>query len=240
MAEKTRMTPEWVKRVWADNPCAKLDNGNIRMGPCRAAFVNVLEQRKKDGVEKGYGVVLLVPDKEIIGATALQVLEDDYMALMREKAPAALNNPDLLAKYHNPFKKQGSWIDKKSGQLYDGFVPGRIAISANSSKSKPPVVDINGAPIIDKARIYSGCWVIPAVKCGWINNTENEGPTFYLQSLMVVADDESLGGTGGGDPSRDFAGVKVDASVNPAAAFGASGPTAGGNGEAAARAALFD
>lgn len=238
MAEKTKMTPEWVKRVWDANPCTQLDNGNIRL-LARLAFVQALEPRMKDGVDKGYGVVLLIPDLALIGSTALAPLQNAAQAMFQEKAPLALTNADLMEKYHQPFKKQGTWIDKKTGALYDGFVPGRYAISANSSKTKPPVVDQNGAPIIDKARIYSGCWGIVAVKAGWINNTENQGPTFYLQSVMVVADDENLGGVGVSNPQQDFAGVKVDPSVSPAAAFGLDMATAG-NAAAPTMASLLD
>lgn len=241
--EKSRMTPEWIARVWNDNPCAKLDNGNIRF-LARLAFVQLVDQRKdrKTGEDRGWGVVALLPDLTPFGgsAVALKALQDDYTAMMQEKAPIALTNPDLAAKYHNPFKKQGTWIDKKTGQLYDGFVQGRTAISANSSKSKPAVVDQNGAPIVEKNRIYSGCWALVAVKCGWIPADENPGPTFYLQSVMVVADDENLGGQGASDPQADFKGVKVDQTVNPAGAFGVDPATAGAqSAEARAVADLF-
>lgn len=242
MAEKTRMTAEWAARVWNDNPCTKLENGNIRF-LARTAFVQVLESRKdkKTGADKGYGLVAMLPDLASLGGpeVALRPMMDDYNALMKENAPLALTNPDLAAKYHNPFKKQGTWIDKNTGQLYDGFVPGRLAISANSPKSKPPLVDINGAPIVDKAMFYSGCWALVCVKAGWIKNDENPGVTFYLQSVMKVADDENLGGVGSPDPNQDFKGVKVDPTVNPAAAFGASGVTAGDAGRTAAAASLF-
>lgn len=241
--ENTRMTPEWIARVWKDNPCRKLPNGNI-IFLARTAFCNVLERPKAgpDGKERAYGSVLMIPDLNLIGGqAALQPLVDDVNALYKEKMPAALANPDLRAKLHNPFKKQDGYINTKSptGDLYDGFVPGRLCISANSSQSQPAVVDQSLAPVIDKARVYSGCWVIAAVKAGWITNPQNPGPTFYLQSLMVVADDNSLGGVGQSNPSADFAGVKVDAAVNPAAMFGEDGPTAGGQAPAAAGIDLF-
>jgi hypothetical protein len=89
------------------------------------------------------------------------------------------------------------------------------------------VVDQNLAPIVDKRHVYSGCWVIPTVIAKWFDVGTNKGPTFYLQSVMVVADDENLGGTGSANPNADFAGVKIDQTVNPAAAFGVEGPTAG-------------
>lgn len=229
--ENTRMTPQWIQKVWGEYPCAKNNQGEI-VFLARTAFCNVLERPKPgpDGKERAYGSVLLIPDLNLIGgAPALKALDDDYNALLKEFMPAALANPDLRSKLHNPIKKQGGFINTKSpdADLYDGFVPGRLCISANSSQSQPPVVDQNCAPIIDKSRVYSGCWVLAAVKGGWIKNPQNPGPTFYLQSLMVVADDNSLGGVGASNPSQTFAHVKLDASVNPAGMFGGEGAPAG-------------
>jgi hypothetical protein len=34
MAEKSNMKREWIERVWKDNPCVKLPNGNVARVPC--------------------------------------------------------------------------------------------------------------------------------------------------------------------------------------------------------------
>lgn len=225
MAEKSKMKREWIERVWTDNPCVLLPNGNIRLGPSRAAFVNLLERPKPgaDGKERAFGMVILLPD--LAGPVSIKPLTDAATELYKENNPAALTNKAILDKLNNPFKKQEGYVDK-DGKMYDGFVEGRICISSNSS-SQPPVVDQNLAPIVDKRHVYSGCWVIPTVIAKWFDVGTNKGPTFYLQSVMVVADDENLGGTGSANPNADFAGVKIDQTVNPAAAFGVEGPTAG-------------
>lgn len=234
MAEKTRMTRQWIERVWGDNPCTLLDNGNIRF-VARLGFVNVIERPKdkRTGEEKAYGLVAILP--ELGGPVTIQPLIDAVRRLYTENFPAALENADLRAKFNQPLKLQDGFIDKETGDLYDGFVKGRHCISANSSKSRPPVVDINGAPIIEKSQIYSGCWGIVSVRPDWFDVGTNKGPTFYLQTVMKIADDENLGGVGQANPQQDFAGVKVDPTVNPAAAFGA----AGGGSQAAAAADLL-
>lgn len=218
MAEKTRMTPEWVAKVWADHPPRKTEDGNIVFF-CRLAFVNLLERPKPgpDGREKAYGVVCLLPE----GADPV-LLKEEAKALFKEKAPQALTNRAIMARYHNPFKKQEDQVDKKTGVLYEGFVEGRLCISANSSKSQPPVVNQRGAPITDKSKVYSGCWALVSVRPDWFKAEGKEGPTFYLQTVMIVAEDESLGGVGAANPSRDFAGISISADVNPADAFGVS------------------
>lgn len=228
MAEKSNMKREWIERAWKDNPCVKLSNGNVRTGPVRLGFANLLERPKpgSDGKERAYGTVLLFPD-----GVDLSVLKNEAKAILQENAPASLTNKAIFDKLNNPFKDQGGFVDKE-GNIYDGFVPGRIAISANSSKSQPPVVDQKMAPIIDRRHVYSGCWAIVTLAPRWFDVGTNKGPTFYLQSVMVVADDENIGGAGAANPNADFAGVKVDAALNPAAAFGAEGATAGATEEA--------
>lgn len=222
MAEKSLMTREWIERAWKTHPNRIMPDGRVITGPCRAAFFNCLSRPKnKDGTDRAYGVVLLFPDHTIPGVN-LGLLAGPINNLLDDKAPGARNNPSLRAKYHEPFRKQETWIDLKTGEPYDGFVPGRFAISANSSQSQPPVVDTRGAPIVEKSRAYSGCWVIANLNPGWINRTDKKGPTFYLNAVMVVADDESLGGTGQVSPTEAFSGITVDlGDINPDAAFGA-------------------
>ena len=79
---------------------------------------------------------------------------------------------------------------------------------------------------MDKSRIYSGCWVSAILTPGWIKRDDNKGPTFYLDSIMVLAEDESLGGLGmaGANLQEAFAGVSIDAGdINADAAFGETG-----------------
>lgn len=223
MAEKSRMTREWIQRVWADNPCRMLDNGNMITGPVRLAFANILERGKPQPpkTEGSFGAVLLFPEGVDLSVPKAQVLD-----LIKENAPAALANQALADRLNKPLKKQDTFVDKE-GRLYDGFVDGRVCISANSG-SQPPCVDMGMAPIIDKKHVYSGVWAIVTLAPKWFDVSTNKGPTFYLQSVMVVADDENLGGTGSANPNSDFAGVKIDAAVNPSAAFENMKPADGG------------
>ena len=47
--------------------------------------------------------------------------------------------------------------------------------------------------------------------------------SFGLQSVMIIADDEEFGG-GTANPHEAFAGVNIEADVNPSDAFGSSAP----------------
>lgn len=221
--EKSRMSNEWIEKAWAQYPNKINPNGTVTTGPVRAAFCQVLGDKPKNkaGEEKAWGTVLLFPDHRIIKTMNLGVLAGPINDLLREKAPIALTDKRVRAKYHDPFKKQDQYIGK-DGSLYAGFEDGLFCISANSSQSRPLVVNQRNAPIVEKSGIYSGCWVLANLNPGWINREDKKGPTFYLDALMVVAEDEMLGGSGGFvNPNEVFGAVNIEAGdINPDAAFG--------------------
>ena len=103
MAEKSRMTREWIQRVWADNPCRMLDNGNMITGPVRLAFANILERGKpgQGKTEGSFGSVLLFPEGVDLSVPKAQVLD-----LIKENAPAALANQALADRLNKPLKKR--------------------------------------------------------------------------------------------------------------------------------------
>jgi hypothetical protein len=201
-------------------PPIKLANGDVRIFG-RFAFVNVLERPKPgaDGKERAYGLVLLIPS-----GTDLKLLKDEAKALFQEKAPIALTNKAVAEKYHNPFRKQDDFVDTKTGALYDGFVAGRTCMAFNSSQSQPPVVNQRMAPITDKADVYSGCWGFVTVRPAWFKVSGNEGPTFYLQAVMVATTDDSLGGVGRADPKAAFGDISITSDINPSDQFGLASP----------------
>lgn len=229
MAERSTVTEDWLRRAWAANPCTKLSDTSYRTGPVRLAFANILERGKPmpPKTEGSFGAVLLFPDPSFADISVLKQVRKEIIA---EKAPAALTNEAMLKKLNNPFKDQGDFVNSKSqtGELYDGFVAGRIAISANSN-SQPGAFNVKGVPLIDKKDVYSGCWALAILTAKWFDVGTNKGPTFYLDKLIVVNHDENIGGSGGVSVQQAFAGVNIEADINPAEGFD----------EAAAAAALL-
>lgn len=218
----SNMTPEWVAAQWAKNPCVKMSNGDVRTGPVRLSFPNILKpskpsQMKPDG---GYGAVLLFP----LGVD-LSVLIQERNAVAADKWPQAgkPGGPKLF----NPIRDQD--LDGKGqpgeSDRYAGYEKGAMRIGANANQ-KVPCVDQRLAPIVDEAKVYPGVWAICTLRCYTFENTGNKGPTFGLQAVMIVADDTNIGGTGVANPNEAFAGVSVEAGdINPDAAFGAGAKT---------------
>jgi hypothetical protein len=105
---------------------------------------------------------------------------------------------------HSPYHDQAEKAIK-----YGGFTPGLTYINF-TSKFKPPVVDINGQPVVDPARIYPGAWIMLSVNAyayGVNPPQPKKGVGFGIQSVMILGDDTPLAG-GAADPKTQFANVK--------------------------------
>jgi hypothetical protein len=208
----TRMTDEWIERAVRDNPIVLLDNGNYRTCPVRLSFPNLFEMSKpkRADIKPSYGANLLFPPCAI-----LKPLQDAIVETLKEECPDALRAKDDK-KYQ---KVKLPILDQADMLKYDGYTEGGKYIIATSKKNRPPVVDLRQQIITDEERVYPGVWAICTVRPFWYDAQVNKGVSFGLQSVMIVADDENLGG-GGEDISTAFGGVKIDAGdVNTAELF---------------------
>ena len=200
----TRMSDEWIERAVRDNPIVLLDNGNYRTCPVRLSFPNIfhMSKPKKADIQPSYGANLLFPT-----CADLKVLQQGVVDVLKDKCPDALSeDPRKKVKVKLPFLNQDEMLK------YDGYSdePGAKYIIATSKNNKPPVVDLRQQIITDEQRVYPGVWAITTVRPFWYDVGVNKGVSFGLQSVMVVADDNNLGG-GGEDISKAFGGVKIDA-----------------------------
>ena len=106
---------------------------------------------------------------------------------------------------------------------YAGYETGGTFITAISDQ-KPPVVDQRLAPVVEKEKAASGFWAMVTIRPFAYDKGVNKGVSFGLQSVMIIAEDVVFSG-GASNPNADFAGVNIDASVNPAAGFGEGAAT---------------
>lgn len=207
LMSSTRMTDEWILDAWRRNPCVKLDNGNCRTGPVRLSFPNIFQKGKaiEEGKEPKYGSSLLFP-----AGVDISALRAEATAVALAKWPTAgqPGGPSL----HSPFKDQA----EKAGQ-YEGYLPGSIYMSCYAER-KPPAVDSRLSPLVDETKIYPGVWAIATIRCFDFDVKVKKGISFGLQSVMIIADDTEWGG-GGSDPTKDYAGISIDQTVNPASLF---------------------
>lgn len=211
-AASSDKTAEWVESLWKKNPCTLLPNGNIRTGPVRLSYPFILERGKPQPprTEGSFGTAFLFPAGADISA-----LKTAAVDIARSKWPNAgkPGGPSL----HSPFRDQG----EKDGKA--GYVPGSIFMSAYADKQAPYCVDKNSVPVVEKSRIYPGVWALVVLRPFVFDKGVKKGPSFGLQGVVLIADDENIGGGGGGDVVGDTSGInlgeEISSSVDPTSLF---------------------
>ena len=217
MPAPTKMTADWIKRTITDNPCRKLEGGNVLTCPVRLGFPHLETPQKAmdEGKADKYSAVLLFQEGSDISLIKTLMAE-----VGQEKWGDKLSTYVGSDNFHNPIQDQGGKAQ------YEGFVAGLPLITATGER-KPPVVMQNMAPYT--SRIYPGLWAICVIRPFPFETKNKQGAVlkrglgFGLQSVMIIADDEEWGG-GSVDPHTAFAGVKLEANVNPSAMFEGTAP----------------
>lgn len=250
----TRLTEQQILDFVAKNPARLTSEGNVILPPCRLSFASLGTQKDKLDTN---GNKVLGPDgqpvKDGYGASLLLIPQSDVAALVAQRAQKVReffpNNPEG-AGLPPLFKNQSTKVapadggENRSGKTFTGYVPGWPFITANANNRPGLATIVNGVPTafvgtdeqIDN-EFYNGCWVIPSVNIFHGKNTRNPGAFPGLQQVLKFADDTPFGSAGDRKANvQEFGGVAIDASINPAAAFG---EPAGGAAAADPAAAFF-
>lgn len=243
VVRNSRVGDAWIRQMCELNPPQKvLDKdgqwtGNILTGPVRLSFINLMkpqQQRQPDGSMRDgkYNVqALFTPffDPALF-----------YEAYYAEcaKSWSDMYDPGTQQYYglHSPFRDQAEKFK------YAGFTP-RCVFMTFSSQYKPPIVDTANNPIVNESVLHPGVWAIISVNAYTFGKNPpqpKKGVGFGLQSVMIVGDDENIGGGGAADPKAQFASVKANAPMAaPAAAFTPAGAPVPPMGAPAATAGLY-
>lgn len=199
----------WIQATQAAVPIqfAKNDKGEVTTdvltGPVRLSFEFLFDLPKVTPKNQNpkHGSILIFPNN-----ADLQILYNEFYRV------AALNfadNYDPTTQQYigirSPFRNQ---LEKGK---FAGFQAGGVFMTC-TSKFKPPVVDAMRNPIVDRNKVYAGVWAICAINAYPYKEPTNKGIAFGLQSVMIIGDDQKLGG-GAPDPNKTFAGVNVAAPI---------------------------
>jgi len=200
----TRMSDAWIERAVKDNPIVLLESGNYRTCPVRLSFPNLFQKSRPipPNPEGKFGANLIFPtnaDLSVLKSAAAQCAKDKWGS--------------TPPKLRSPFKDQDEMLK------YAGYTEGGVYLACNSTQ-KPAIVDLKQQIITDETKVYPGVWAICTIRPFTYDQQVNKGVAFGLQSVMIIADDNSLGG-GSEDVSKAFANVKIDAGdVDADALFG--------------------
>lgn len=228
----SRLTADWLEKVIAGHPALLLPNGNIRLPPARGSFVFAAEPSKdklENGVNKkgNYGASLLwpvVPNLDALTAARAAAIRTFFP----QNPEGAGLKPVIKDQADKVAPSEGGKNPK--GDTYEGYVPGLPYISPNANLDFKPTLSelVNGVPTACHGdpkelskKFYSGAWYIATVNIFHGKNSQNPNAFLGLQSLLKIADDNPLGGGGGGeDTDTAYAGLNIESPVNPQALFG--------------------
>jgi len=221
--EFSDMTDEWIERVVRQNPCALLDNGNIRTCPVRLSFVYLLGKSKPSANDPGsYGTNILFPMCADLSLLEEKAKEVEYAKWPENDPNRRGFDPRKVTKVHSPF------VDGADSLKYDGYHAGQTVLRCKTGATgageragtkKPVVVDRKMAPIVDPELVYPGVWAICTINPYAYAVPERKGVSFGLNSVMIVADDRRLAGGGAEDPAKAFGGITFDSNVDGSGLF---------------------
>lgn len=204
-ADCTDRTDAWIKKVIQDNPAKVLPNGNIRSCPVRLSFPNLIE----------------LDDNGKYSVTALfHPFGNDSVDLFRKVA-----DEQNKAKWPNiPAKQLFVPFHDGGEKSFAGYEESVTFFGSTADKQhKPALWGANRVPIVNEDAVYPGVWAIITYRPYTFQyipegakNVVKKGAGFGLSSVMIIADDQKLGGSFS-NPEEDFEGVNVDPADHQAA-----------------------
>ena len=166
--------------------------GDYLTGPVRICFETLFELPPPSAKNENpsYGAtILFTPWHDL--SILRQAWHD---ATLRAFPESFIQQTGQFSGVHTPFHDQADKIK------YSGFTPGCVYLNV-TSKYQPWVGNAQKQPV-GPDRAYAGAWAIATINVYDFNN-KTKGCKFGLQSLMIIGDDEKLGGKGP-DPEQSF------------------------------------
>lgn len=162
-------------------------DSTVVTGEVRLSYEHITKPKKNDKGNDVYSVSLLIPktDTKTIEAirAAIKIAAEEGKSLFGGIIPKGLKNP-----LHDGDEEKES--PEYEGQMY---------INA-SSYNKPPVIDLQGRPLILDSDIYSGCHAraIITMKAYCVkspNGSTSKGIRCRLEAVQKLRDGEKFGGS---------------------------------------------
>lgn len=204
------MSPDKLAKLMAAFPAKALENGNYRTCPVRLSYPQLFKPavgkkfRNDPAAKPKFSVTSLFPKGANLDAIRAAVDAVSMEAFKTTK------------KVDMPFKDQG----EEEGA---GYVPGAVFIRSTAD-NKPKVKLRRNGELVDASEedVYPGVWALVTVR-PFASDYGTKRVSLGLQNVLIIADDDRLGG-GGSRAEDDFAAIDalddVFAEADGAAAFG--------------------
>ena len=170
----------------------------IVTGEVRLSYAHVWEPNSIQGGKPKYSVSLIIPKTDTATIAAIEKAVD--AAIEQGIAKFGGKRPNKAA-LKSPLRDGDIERD-------DEAYKGAYFLNANSLTA-PQIVDINVAPILDRAEVYSGCYARVSLSFYSFNTSGNKGVACGLGNIQKTRDGESLGG-GRVSAETDFGAFTTD------------------------------
>ena len=149
----------------------------------RLSYAHLFEPVSINGGAEKYSVSVLIP-------------KDDKATIEKIEKAVAAAIEEGIAKFGGKKPNKGAIkLPLRDGDIErdDEAYKGHYFVNANSLTA-PQVVDTQLNPILDKSKVYSGCYGRVSLSFYAFNSNGNKGVACGLNNVQKVRDDEPLGG----------------------------------------------
>jgi hypothetical protein len=169
---------------------AKMANSADMVTPeFRLAFANLFEMTSFNDGKPNYNMVMLFP-KTMDPAEMAKLTNACYSVAVAQWGEQANWPKDKAGQPNVAFPFKDGDLEK-----YDGFA-GMKTLSAKAYNRPPAIVDANKQPILDRNKIYSGCWCLAIIQFfAWKNQFGNCGVSASFDAVQLVREDDPFGGS---------------------------------------------
>lgn len=160
----------------------------LTTGKVRLSYCHVWEpQTPQGGGEPKYSVTILIPKSDINTLNAIYA----EMESVKQSGISSVWGGTIPPIVKVPLY-DGDGV-RPSGEAYGAECKGHMVITA-SSKTQPPIVDLNVQPVLNRADVYSGCYARVNINFFAYNQAGNRGLGCGLNCIQKVEDGEPLAG----------------------------------------------
>lgn len=196
---------------------------NINTPKFRVSFCSIIEGKENDSGKIKYGCTALFPIGESlkdIKAMATQIMTDKF-GTDKAKWPKKFHKP-----WHESDDRDETNEDRDPDtKAYAGYLKGALHMNIMGADDAPEVVDNLLKPIIEKRKVYSGCYGIANIDLFWFEAKNkagvvtNKGISCSMNCFQKLEDGEPLGGASRPQASSVFAPVAVNSKKGATAVF---------------------
>lgn len=167
-----------------------IKENEVLTGPVRLSYANIWEPRPPmNGGKPVYSASLIISKDD-----------DKTLRAIKAKIKAMMTNPKVIEKVGGSANIHSKRLriplrDGDADRPEDAAYANSYFINVKSSETNPPkIFDRRGNEIIDKAEVYSGCYVRAIIQFYGYNRSGNFGIGAGLVALQKWKDGDALGG----------------------------------------------